>query len=212
MIKTLQTEDILDLLMSKAKMNRLLKDKDFNLLADKIEEDTRLPRISCSTLKRVFGRVKSHSDYEPSYSTKQVFASYLGCDSWDQLSTNIRYVRRSVLHPNLIGSSGFVRDKKTAIIIRFLKPGATIIIDYEPNRRIEAEYKGNFRFRVMNAINSQLKHNDEFYARNFIVGTSFRVEDVVRDGEELGDYIAAATHYITQVRTPRKRSIEELLE
>ena len=62
-------------------MNTLVIDEEFNELADKIEDETKLPKISCSTLKRAFGVIKTKPNYETSKATKQTLASYLGCDS-----------------------------------------------------------------------------------------------------------------------------------
>ena len=60
-------------------------DGDFVDLSEKILESTGVS-ISRNTLKRIFGKEKTPTDYAPNKSTKKAIAQYIGYDSWNAIT------------------------------------------------------------------------------------------------------------------------------
>jgi hypothetical protein len=63
------------------------KDYDFKLLKKEIYSSSGVS-ISTHTLKRLFGKIASHSDYTPQHATLDALALYIGFDSWESFLKN----------------------------------------------------------------------------------------------------------------------------
>ncbi len=57
------------------------KDNDFQKLSNRIHDSAKIS-ISVPTLKRLFGRIKTHENYNPQIETKNAVAIFLGYEDW----------------------------------------------------------------------------------------------------------------------------------
>ena len=146
-------------------------------LAEAIYEETG-ERLGISTLKRLFGFVGQ--TVVPRTSTMDIIAQYIGYPSYELLQKD--------LEDDTLISSFTPADK---IKSTELKEGTQVQLAYYPNRVIVMTYLGNCRYIVNESQNSKLKKGDTLTITDLVVGFELIVSEVIRDGNNLGQYRAA---------------------
>lgn len=132
--------------------------------------------IGVNTLKRLLGLIDDERTPRPT--TLNIIARYLDFESWDILKL---YDEKS--------NSSFDRDNDE-IRVTDLEQGSRIEISYLPDRRIVIEYAGNYHFVVVDSENSKLQKDDHLKLTHIVRGYPLLVSEVIRDGENLGSFMA----------------------
>lgn len=159
--------------------------KDFEVLALEIS-DTVGERISCSTLKRIFGKVKSCSS--PSTATLNILGRYLGYSDWANYQDSL-YNGVSELIDFSVKEDGSCQY----LCPDNLRSGAIIEISYEPEGKARLQYIGDTLFRVL-YIKDHLLHTDDLLdIRSFQVGSAIMGLNIIRHGESIGYGFRLAT-------------------
>ena len=157
---------------------------DCEALAGHISMETK-QRISASTLKRVLGFVKGTK--EPRLFTMDVLAQYLGFDNWD------KYLDKF----SKIENSEFLNLEQ--IDVSKLKKQTKIEFSYEPNRKVDMIYKGNFIFEVTDSFNSKLFKSDQLKIFHIIRHYPLIIYSIIRNGQEMGQFKAGKISGITEI-------------
>ncbi|MBR3794203.1 MAG: hypothetical protein IKK27_09785 [Alistipes sp.] len=152
--------------------------KDFLTLSEDIA-DTLGENVSCSTLKRIFGKVKSTST--PSMSVLNILGRYLGYSDWHSYQD---YLYNGV--SELIDFS--IKDDGSCEYLcpDNLRIGAILEIKYEPECVARLHYIGNNLFRVLSITDSKLLVGDILDIRSFQVGSAIMGGNIIRNGESIG--------------------------
>ncbi|MDE5773617.1 MAG: hypothetical protein K2H86_04080 [Muribaculaceae bacterium] len=134
--------------------------------------------LNASTLKRIWGYSKTES--KPRRTTLTILAKILGNRDWEGYVERKRKENRT--------ESGFIRN--TIVNISELQPGDTVSMKWNPNRSMTLRYLGCEKFEVFEQENSSLRVGDTFRSLAIRDGYPIYCKDVVRNNENLGDYIA----------------------
>jgi hypothetical protein len=89
------------------------KDYDFKLLKKEIYSSSGVS-ISTHTLKRLFGKIASHSDYTPQHATLDALALYLGFDSWESFLKHCANETEEVHTQDIFPKPNSLTKKNTA--------------------------------------------------------------------------------------------------
>jgi hypothetical protein len=158
--------------------------KDCEALAATISSECK-EHISGSTLKRLYGFVKGTE--QARQSTLDVIAKYLDSPNWEMLIKSFDNASQSefiTLHE---------------ISIEQLDMGKAIELGYFPNRRLYLKYLGKQQFEVFRSENSKLANGDILTAFHFVLGYPLLIENVKRNGKDLGQYIAGKSSGLTHI-------------
>lgn len=135
-------------------------------------------RLNASTLKRIWGYSKTHS--KPRRTTLTVLANVLGYRDWES------YVEKKKNEKRI--ESGFITN--SVVDISKLVSGDLISFRWNPGRVITLRCRGKEIFEVIEQENSSLRIGDYFRIPYIREGYPIYCKDVIRDSENLGDYIA----------------------
>ena len=133
--------------------------------------------VSVNTLKRLFGMIGP--EVEPRRSTLDILANYLDTPDWAGLIARLSGAGNSDFEPE----SRNVEATKLPI-------GAFVSFRYLPDRKVTLMHLGEGLFRVNVAENSKLKPGDCIRVLNFCPGYPLNADSVVRDGKDLGPFVA----------------------
>lgn len=164
--------------------NQLRYPSDCEALAGHITLATK-QRISPSTLKRIFGFVKGTK--EPRLYTLDVIAQYLGYENWDKYYSEFSNTE----------NSDFLNYEE--VNIRNLAKNTIIEFTYEPGRKVIMKYKGNFVFEVTESYKSKLQKSDVLKILNIIKHYPLLINSVVRNGADIGRFIAGKVSGVTGI-------------
>lgn len=157
---------------------------DCDNLALAMSRETRQP-ISRNTVKRLMGFLAS--DSVPRDYTLDIVAHYLGYTHWPAMESLV------VLKEN----SGFEIDELD--VLKGLAVKQKLVLKYDPERIVEAEYAGGRWLKVTSSVNSKLQAGDDVCIRTLVVGKAMIAEQVIRDGQELGSFVAGKVGGITDI-------------
>jgi len=152
--------------------------KDCSSLSDDIYKKTG-QRISVNTLKRLTGILKE--DRKPQDYTLKVLALYLGYDSWDKLTGE---------YADKYGSQICEGDIQQ-LNIAALEKGQKVRYSYNPDRVVDLEYLGDFKFEVLDGGTSKLEKGDTLIITQLAVGHELLATTVTREWKVLGHYETA---------------------
>lgn len=150
---------------------------DFDNLENLVKKNSNYT-LNASTLKRIWGYSKTES--KPRRTTLTILAKILGNRDWEGYVERKRKENRT--------ESGFIRN--TIVNISELQPGDTVSMKWNPNRSMTLRYLGCEKFEVFEQENSSLRVGDTFRSLAIRDGYPIYCKDVVRNNENLGDYIA----------------------
>ena len=149
---------------------------DFEALAESVSEKTG-QRVSVNTLKRLFGVIGP--EVEPRRSTLDILAQYLGETDWQAYADRLSGA----------GNSDFEADPHNVDAVQ-LPVGARVSFRYLPDRSVTMEHLGDGLYRVVTSENSKLQSGDLVTVRNLCPGYPLTAESVIRQGENLGTFVA----------------------
>lgn len=157
---------------------------DCDNLALVMSRETR-QSISRNTVKRLMGFLAS--DSKPRDYTLDIVAHYLGYTHWYAMESLV------VLKEN----SGFEIDELD--VLKGLAVKQKLLLKYDPERTVEAEYAGGRWLKVTSSVNSKLQAGDDVCVRTLVIGKAMIAEQVIRDGRELGSFVAGRVGGITDI-------------
>lgn len=141
--------------------------------------------ISRNTVKRLMGFLSSYS--KPRIYTLDIIAHYLGFTNWYALESLV------VLQEN----SGFEMEELD--VMKNLTVNQKLVLTYDPKRTVEAIYTGGRWLKVTNSQNSKLLAGDDICIRVLVKGMAMIADHVIRNGQELGTFMAGKTGGITDI-------------
>lgn len=154
---------------------RLSTAADIERLVYDIESTTH-EHVGVNTVKRLLGY---HNDErEPRTTTLDVIARYLGYDTWKQL----REVEGK-------SNSGW-GSADGELDVASLPDGQLVCVTYRPDRRLLLRHEQDKALRVLESTNSKLLVDDRIDISTIIEGYPLVVENVHRNGNDLGRFIA----------------------
>lgn len=161
---------------------------DFNLLESLIVDNSE-SRLNASTLKRLWGYVKTTS--APRLSTLTILARILGYIDWDEYVENL--MRDHRVESGFI-STGFISSAQ-------LKKDDIVTFDWKPDRSVTLSCLGDSRFKVVEQHGSKLKVGDSFKALFLREGAPMYCTDIIHQGggEAMG-YVAGEVNGIFNLR------------
>ncbi|MDE6460980.1 MAG: hypothetical protein K2K52_09175 [Paramuribaculum sp.] len=158
---------------------------DFDSLAARIQAATGM-NLGVSTLKRFWGYVKS--PHTPTYTTLSVLARYAGHRDWNTFCNNIQSE----------DESGF--SKSSVIICSEDKIGSSYIIKWNGSKWCEIKkYAEPNLYEVIESRNIKLKKGDFIRLNSLTVGDFFVALECLRGTTQLGTYIGAKRHGISEI-------------
>lgn len=163
-------------------LHSLESPSDFDYLAMQVKKITK-EDISATTLKRIFGYIPSGS--KPRRSSLGILARYLGYTGWTDFSENVELC------------SGFV--KENIVLESQLHKGDKISVSWMPDRKVTMVALENNRFEVLESHNAKIQSGDELTVMMLILGQPLQAKDVVRDGINMGNYIAGTEGGLTSI-------------
>ena len=164
---------------------------DFNRLSLIIKSTTG-EGVSASTLKRLFGYVKSETDI--SKTTLSILTRWLGYKGWGDFCTTTET------------QSQFI--KGATLKTEQLTPGDKVSFSWGPDRHCVARYLGNCRFVVEEVHHAKLKIGDTFKTLQFTDGSAAYFTDVCPPGGAYGNgrsYVAGYRTGITDIEVTHVR-------
>lgn len=165
---------------------RIATSADFESLSILIERETN-EMLSASTLKRMWGYVTRHP--VPRLATLDILSRYIGYKNFSDF--------RDYLKKSSSFESSFFSAK--VLDVTTLSAGVKVIITWNPNRVVELEYLGGYRFKVISSLNSQLLSGDVFTASSFIQDHPLYIAGVTRGLEDTSPYIAGSNRGLTSI-------------
>lgn len=164
---------------------KILYSRQCEALTEAILEKTG-QRLSLVTLKRLLGFTSS--EVMPRLSTLDIIASYCGYKDYESL-------KGALMDSSLVSDFKFTEIIET----KNLEKGSQIILRYDPDRMIHLEYLGESFFIVKESFNSKLQIGDKVKIQSFNKGFELIASEVIREGVNLGSYIAAKQGGITSI-------------
>ena len=152
---------------------------DFDVLVEDIQRVTK-QHLGKNTLRRIFN-FNMTNNVVPRESTMDVIARYLGYSDYKYMLKELGPVADiSVFAPvDSLDSSD-------------VKPGTQVQITYDPNRIAILSYMGENKWLVNEIEGSHnIKKGDILTISQMAVGFQLIVSSVLRDGVDLGSYLAA---------------------
>lgn len=143
-------------------------------------------RLGTTTLKRYFGLVSER--VIPRKSTLDIIAQYIGYPSYKLLVADM-------------GSDTDISafSLVDGVDVTMLENGTQIQLTYDPNRLIVMTYLGDFQFIVNESQGSKLRKGDVLKVTHLDVGYELIAQTVIRDGNNLGQYIAGKEGGLTSI-------------
>ena len=193
-----------------SKNKELITDKDYNNFSEDVANVTGHGNpLHCNTWKRVFRHLTKPdgTPFEPSANTCRIIADYLGCNSWDELIKNLDETYEYIMSGNANNNiSTILPPDSTDIMIKSLKKGDIIEVNYHPNRVVLLEFIRKDWYKVVSSKNSTLEQGDTINISMFTIGYPLMVSDLVRNGVSKGKYQSAQGHVILSVKLKQRRN------
>lgn len=167
--------------------NSIRTPKEFESLRESIMRHTGV-LLSATTLKRLWGYLDE--PVAPRESTLNILASYAGWPSWKEFASGVV--------PEI--ESGTVA-KLRINVRKDLAKGDIIRLLWHPERICDVEYLGDMEFKVISAQNTRLRPGDLFSCSLIISGEPLYMDNVRRDGAEMGVYVCGRRSGIGFIRS-----------
>ena len=139
--------------------------------------------LSLSTVKRLWGYVKYQS--LPSEATLTTLARYVGFRDWESFCNN---------KPD---DDSYLLKRSN---LPCMRPGATVTLEWDPEKGCTLRHIGSNRFVVTEAHNIKLLPGDELTADIFSTGQPIYFKDIFRDGQIIPLYIGAKKQGLKTIR------------
>ena len=178
-----------------------LNELQLNRLSERVGQDVRTPAgatalsidigsrtghpLSVNTIKRLVGVLPG--EVNPTRSTLNILANYLGYPDWDILEED-----------TAMEGSGFGKSN-VFIEMSDVEEDAEVEICWRPGRRILLRHDGCGQYTVLESENSKLRPGDLLSLSQLAIGFPFIADKVFRDEKPLGTYRAADGAGITSL-------------
>ena len=191
-------------------LKNFVTDNDYNILSDAVAKATGLSPIGVNTWKRIFGHLlkPDGARYDTSAKTAKVIAEYLGCDSWEQVLENEKYLYDIYVIKKACNNNNSVlvqsNSDETSILISSLRKGDVIEVKSRPNKVLRLKFltaTSNSRwYRIIDTVGSNNLHNlDEIEIPFLQKNKPLTVSQLKRNGECKGEYHAGSKQVVYSV-------------
>lgn len=191
-------------------LKNFVTDKDYNILSDAVAKATGSSPIDINTLKRLFGHLlrKDGTRYEPLSKTTSIIAEYLGCDSWEQVLENEKYLYDIYVIKKARNNNNSVlvqsNSDETSILISSLRKGDVIEVKSRPNKVLRLKFLSatvNSRwYRIIYTIgSSNLQNLDEIEIPFLQKNKPLEASQLKRKGVSIGGYKAGSKQVVFSI-------------
>lgn len=157
---------------------------DFGKLSEIVEKEAG-ERLSVSTLKRVWARVRD--DYTRRPSTLSILSRYIGYRSWQDFLSRTR--------DSLREESDF--KPMNSIDVDALAENALLEVSWMPDRSVRLLHGHGRNFTVLESTNSKLRAGDMVEISMLAPGEPMFIGRVCRGSDTYGGYVAGQIHGVT---------------
>jgi len=154
---TKQNIRLLRLQVEEAAHRKMRTPADFFFLSERMQGRIG-ESLSVSTLKRLWGYVGGYET--PRFATLSILSRFLGYTDWDD------FVTRFCSNPEADAAEIILKD---CLFSHDLALNECIMIAWNPNRRCELRYLGDYKFVVESSEHSNLAPGDQFRCPFFIL-------------------------------------------
>lgn len=167
-----QNITLLRALVEKSVGRRIATSNDFVFLAGAIQG--RINKyLSVSTLKRIWGYVDGYDSIRQS--TLDILAHFVGYSDYNTFEND--YCMGEEARSSYRVATQILNSRDVPI-------GARVVLEWNPNRRVEVMYRGDCSYIVENSEGSKVVAGDTFSSECFVLGQSAILSNFVhRDGE-----------------------------
>lgn len=195
---------------SETGLKEFVTDKDYNTLSDAVAKATGYEPVGVNTWKRVFGHLikPDGNRYDTSQKTAKVIAEYLGCDSWEQVLENEKYLYDIYVIKKACNNNNSVlvqsNSDETSILISSLRKGDVIEVKSRPNKVLHLKFlsaTANSRwYRIIYTIgSSNLQNLDEIEIPFLQKNKPLMASQLKRKGVCIGGYSAGSKQVVFSV-------------
>ena len=163
---------------------RIRYSRDCEILSEKILSECK-SSVSSSTLRRLFGFVKSTKQPRPY--TLDILANYIGYGTWDELLSSLN---------NKSTANKEIKELKPTA----LKSGQKFELTYKPDTGLVIEYLGKYQFKVHAAKNSRLKPGEVFKTSIIMLHHPLFILDIEGSAGKEGRIVEAKISGITSIK------------
>ncbi len=147
--------------------------------------------ISLSTIKRLWGYVGGVSEARPS--TLDVLSKYVGKRDFNDF---LGSVDLSKYEDSAYFSGPMVRSEDLSV-------GDRLVLEWNPDRRVEIVYEDGNVFEVSDPGTSKLAAGDHFRTRAIIQGEPLYLTEIIRNGRQTQAYVAGQRGGLKRVEVLR---------
>lgn len=181
--KSPEVKQLINAIELKANM-KVRTPSDFTYLAGLISGKTG-EMLSPTTLKRLWGYIEGADVTRQS--TLNILSKYIGFSQWTDFLKSFEKEGQSF------------ELTQGSILAEDLKDSDLVEIKWLPNRRIVVKYLNNFKFEVVEAINSKVSVGDTFYCRFFILNEPLYVDNFIHNNSMPVAFIMGAKDGLTSI-------------
>lgn len=144
---------------------RIRTSRDFEQLHSQMQHRT-IEVVGVSTLKRIWGYIDGYDTVRES--TLDVISRFVGYPDWhtfvadycgeDDIQTSHRIITSSLSSSDVV-------------------VGDSVVLEWNPNRRLVVLYKGGGSYEVVEGYNTKLTLGDTFHCNCFMLGQPLYVDD-----------------------------------
>lgn len=180
-------EEKLELLRAKVEksVGRTMKTpRDFDFLVARAYALTKV-HISPTTLKRLWGYLKSEQGHTPQVHTLNILAQVAGHKDW------ATFAQAAEMH----AESDFINNE--CLSASALIKGDRVRLLWAPDRDVTIRYEGLDMFTVVESVNSKLSQGDTFHCNHFINGEPLHLHCLVHEGGSPTNYVCGRINGVT---------------
>lgn len=163
---------------------RPVSTEDFSSLSRLVEEAVG-ERLSVSTLKRTWARVRD--DYSRRPSTLSILSRYIGYAGWQDFLIRTR--------DNLREESDF--KPMNAVDLESLPANTLVMVSWMPDRSVRLLHTAGRNFTVLESVNSKLTAGDKVEISMLAPGEPMFISKVIRGDKAYDGYVAGQIHGVT---------------
>lgn len=206
-------KEILEIIKAKCftqEVRELVTDKDYEKFSQIVATETGTKPMGVNTWKRIFGHLtkQDNSPYVTSKKTSNIIASYLGCDSWEQLCENQEYLRDKLINNGGVSNASVVVNKINDSLSRLLgslQIGNIIEVKSYPNKvlclRLLRRTNNSCWYKIVKTVGSkQLQVGDELEIVLIRENHPLQVVSLRRNGTNLGEYVSGSKQVVYSVK------------
>lgn len=159
--------------------------KGIESLSECIANKTGGVSLGYTTLRRLFGLI--NDEREPRPNTLDIIAHFLDYSDWNSMVSE------------LCPSDSHFMVEGESMSVSCLENGKNVEVKYYPDRVLQLVSLGDKRYEVVESANSKLRKGDIVLIDEILLHYPLHVRSVIRDGVEMGRFVAGEQHGISSI-------------